>query len=249
VATLLTSATAAALWHYRPELSGSEVMGKLYAAAIGQGEPADFHLPQGGPPPQRRRVVLCRAVAAACQGGGPPCPPVVPPCPSLGGGALVLPPEDQEQLLALPGAVAVDGAVLTAQGQLPAPCEAQSLVFDPVGGPPADLCPFSQYPALAANAWTSPQPGSNPCPNCQIFPTLGIVLMEIDPEFKGAVTSPVLHLGEESYALPVASLDPGQVVKVEDLPLPESLGPGPAPYLSFTVDGAWSAQSTLLVVE
>ena len=78
VATLITAATAAAVWNDHPHLSPHDVMKHLYNKGVSDVSPApeaDFFLPQAGQPPVRRRVMLCKALGT--------CPSTLPAPPQL----------------------------------------------------------------------------------------------------------------------------------------------------------------------
>lgn len=246
VAALVTSASAAAVWHHRPSLPPGEVLRSVYDGGTDLGRPAEF-APGRGRAPSQHQVTVCGAVTEACTRGGGRCPQSLPECPT---------PDAQPLNLAGTDLSAFDDETTTAVVALPeltgemnpgAPCSAQSLLFDGDEAPPAVACPFAQLPAIQAVPWTGPQPGSNPCPHCGAFPDEGCLLIEIDAAFRGVLDDAVIQAGDVAVALPLPPLRAGDRAHVTGLDLELFEGSTEPLVLTFTVGGGRSAMSPLLV--
>ena len=72
VATVITSAAAAAVWAYRPDMTAAEVAEIVYAQGRATGRPAEYCLrpPCGA----SRQVSICKAVSGACETHQGACP-------------------------------------------------------------------------------------------------------------------------------------------------------------------------------
>jgi len=252
VATLVTSAAAAAVWHHGPALRADQVMAIVHDAGDDLGRAPDFCLgSDGGPCPDPsiavRRVSACAAVARACTGGKVECPKEV---------ASLVCPEWPAEPPELPAAVA-DGfpssAILVDLDEVTAPyppvpeCEGEALRHPP-NRPPVDPCPHHQYHGLPAEPWTGPQPGSDPCPACWLdFASAGTLYLEIDSRFEGTLTDATLVVGTETYNLGLGPLRAGDRAVIVDVPIrPDPTIPVT---VAFTLDASRSATSTVLTVE
>lgn len=168
VATLVASASAAALWHERPDLEPAAVMEALYGSGSElPGRPrADFHGGKG-PAPEVRWISQCQALAALCNDAKSPCSsgsvrcnplPVQPRWPKV---SRDLACEE----------VRVNASQLVERlGEAAPICGTFDLRFDPDGGLPLDPCPFLQFYGIQARHWTGPQPGADPCSSCSSRP-------------------------------------------------------------------------------
>lgn len=127
-------------------------------------------------------------------------------------------------------------------------------------------CPHWQLFATTLDALTGPQPGSDPCPNCGFGGGGGgggtapgapaaasgpaataaagpanTLYIEIDKDYVGTLSSPVLKVGNQTYALGV-DLAPGDELRIEGV----AAGPDDTLQLSFVVNGIRSATSLFL---
>ena len=237
VSTTVVTATAAAVWAERPDLSRAELMDLLERSGteLPDGRRADF--PQRSKEaPEVRRISRCSALAEACNhqkacpSGRAECP-APPPLPQLSATS-----DESCQSVTLDTANLTEE--LTEATQL---CGTRKILFDPASGMPLDPCPFLQYYGIAARHWTGPQPGSNPCSSCPARPpadtggeggfapdTLaGYVLdIQIDPEWprlpdqlsndstkSNAIRQVFLDIGDVSYSLGLR-LEPGDCATV-----------------------------------
>lgn len=251
VAALVTSVTAAAAAYYRPDLTGPELMDEIQTAGDPLGRAAEIC--HGGPPcPGVRYVSLCRTVAQLCANPGlgscPPTPPTCPPRPlwppALG--TIDLAPFFDPNGPAL---TPIDAASITLPAAAPFCGSHEPLVRS--DAPPLDPCSHRQHHGLGRRPWGHPQPGSDPCPNCTLFPNMNSLLIEIDPNFAGGILSdPILVLCPASLvptALSLGSgldLEPGSKVSVTGLPV-GALSCSSA-LVSFTVTDGNGVESTAL---
>ena len=248
VAALVTSAAAAAVWQHTPHLPPGEVLQVLYDGGVDLKRPADVS-PGRGTAPTQHRVTVCGAVAEACSAGGGMCPKTPLTCQTPDAGPLALEGVDLSafddpattRIVALP----------ELQGELRPgpPCRIDKLLYDDQGPPPAMACPFDQLHSVQAVPWTGPQPGSNPCPHCGLFPEDGCLMVEIDADFEGVLDDAVIQAGDLAVALPLPPLEAGDRVHVTGLDPALFETSGETPVLVFTVDGSRSAMSPLLVGE
>lgn len=246
VAALVTSAASAAVWQHRPDLTPGEILQVLYDGGLDLKRPADV-APGRGTAPTQHRVTVCGAVAEACSAGGGVCPKKPLTCPTPDVGPLALAGVDlsafddpaTSQIVALP----------ELQGELRPgpPCRVDKILYDDQAAPPTLPCPFDQRPSLQAVPWSGPQPGSNPCPHCGLFPDDGCLMIEIDADFEGVLDDAVIQAGDVAVALPLPPLEAGDQAHVTGLDPALFEDAGESPVLVFTVDGRRSAMSPLLV--
>lgn len=250
VAALVVSATAAAAAYYRPDLSTLELMEEIHTAGDPLGRVAEIC--HGAPPcPGVSYVSLCRTVAHLCSDPTVAfCPPATPACPPR---PLQPPPLGAVDLSAFfdpngPALTLVDGTDIAVPVAAPFCGAHEPLVRS--DAPPVDPCPHRQHHGLGRRPWTNPQPGSDPCPHCTLFPTPGTLAMQIAPGFEGTLSDPTLVLcpwSTNARALSLGSgldLEPGLRVSVTGLPV-GWLGCSNA-LLSFTVTDGNGVVSTAL---
>lgn len=191
VAAAAVSGMAAAVWAYRPELSGREVMNLLQASGVKLEEPATLCPPgaaNAGEPwlsaaqaageaslpgtCDARRASLCQALTQACAGHHARCPQL-PPCPS----------SDPLPVQNAPIAPHVAAQL--------APLAAGAEQRKAEGG---FVTPSDIYPAAGAAPWVEPQPTSPPCGPACVLDLSGWLYFSIDPEFGQPVNEVVLKL-------------------------------------------------------
>ena len=172
VSTAVVSATAAVIWHLRPELTPAQVMGLIDSSGETLKARADFYpgrqSPAPPPAPPIREISLCAAVKVACSKSGlncstPACSPQHQP-PAL---SALLSQED-------PGfGTSFEPTVLPAPSptsSLP-PCYQDTVLLTAGDSVSQPICPTDQYGSVSAQPWVFPQPGDDPCPNCTLVPT------------------------------------------------------------------------------
>jgi hypothetical protein len=163
VASAVVSTVASVVWSYRPGLNPAAVMQLLSSAGEDLHRRPDF----GSEPLQStgvRRISLCGALLRACSTPGTPCG--VPAC-----------ARNDEKLRAmqriptLPALVtdrSMDAAGLSdALTDVTPRCRANPIFHHP-GRLPTNPCPAERFTNLLVQAWTNPQPGEDPCPNCVV---------------------------------------------------------------------------------
>ncbi|MEM6794588.1 MAG: hypothetical protein AAF725_11455 [Acidobacteriota bacterium] len=243
VAALVASATAAAVLHYRPSLGVEAVMDGLYysgdslsrTAEVCQGATCDV-----------RYISLCEAVTDACSSFVlEHCPTSLPAC-----FARPLGPALIDNPLSLLGSSPDHWVDVSAF--VPTPLQDVCGSHQPSAGAglePTEPCPHRQRRGFGRQPWTQPQPSSDPCPNCTLFPGSGGMALEIDPSFAGMVSNATLVTCPDSqnpsaYSLGPLELEAGDQVWVQGLPTP-SCG---SAFLSFTVHEADHTTSALAPV-
>lgn len=253
VASLVVSSVASAVWFYNPKASAAEVMEMVYASGQDQGVAADFRL--AGSSPNRHRISLCPALTVACKGGA--C--AAPSCDSK----LLAVPALPAATMGAPASASAAGVAQAYPNPSPPCTSGYGLLID-TSKPPLHPCPFQVLTGIAAVSWNGPQPGSNPCPNCTMFPdpleqsltTRSLqapaansysLRIAVDPKFSGTLTSPILQVeNEKPLALPLDALHAGDEVEVRGLPAPP---PDAMVFLTFQVDGSEAAFSPVLMAD
>jgi len=209
VAALVASATAAAAWSGRPDLSAFELMEGIYAASqsVAPARRADFALDTT--PRPVRRLFVC-PVATALGGLTAPCPQQAGatnarfPNPSTGLLTRLEPKKRPAPFDA--GRQQIDLRRYTRETHSLVGCP-PTAILDPrrpesarewlrvVRSPASSRqvarndeilfpCPQWQAPAQWANAWVNPQPGSNTCSTCgfEDGSPIGTAYLEIDSQ-------------------------------------------------------------------
>ncbi len=241
-AALVVSAATAAAGYYRPDLKPYELVQEVYLGGRGLGRTPDFCL--GGAPCPRaaldvRRVTLCATLAYACRAGGPFCPATLPACAP----AVPLSFAGVDLTAFRSVATPLDLLPLTAQYAPISACRFELLHYAP-GHVPLDPCPHWQFYSRSPTRATEPQPGPYPCPNCSYGRRDGLVYVEIEGDYNGELTEATLKCGEQTWS--IGGPEPWQVgdaAEVENVDCPV----GELMQVSFTVDGADSATSPVLI--
>jgi hypothetical protein len=167
VSTAVVSATAAMIWHLRPDLTPAQVMGLIDGSGETLKARADFYpgsqSPSPPPAPPIREISLCAAVKVACSKSGlncstPACPPQHQP-PAL---SALLSQED-------PGSGTPFEPAVLPPASLP-PCYQGTVLLTAGDSVSQPICPTDQYGSVSAQPWVLPQPGDDPCPNCALVP-------------------------------------------------------------------------------
>lgn len=213
VAALVVSATAAAVWSYRPGADAFTVMAALYRHGTPLDRQADYCLGTG-PCPARlspvRQIALCPVLAGVCAGGGcdePVCDEAAP---------LDL---SEVDFGAFETAKQVDLETFGAELAPQAACGGAVIRYDGDAATPADPCPHRQYDGPELRPWTEPQPEDYPCPNCGgDWTSPGTVYLEIDDLWRGTLRSATLVCGDELYALGLGPLRAGDRVRLTAVP-------------------------------
>ncbi|MCH9648984.1 MAG: S8/S53 family peptidase [Deltaproteobacteria bacterium] len=213
VASLVVSATAAAVWSYLPASNPFQVMETVYQAGISTGRQADYCAGSRTCPKKRgevREVSLCTAVAAAC-GTSPQCAPISCPTPQ---------PLDLSAVAwGRFSAPTIDISTLETKLEPKPPCGNETVFYDGKGAAPAEPCPHYRYPSAALEPWIEPQPEFIPCPNCiATFDSPGSLYFEVDDLWKGDLTSSTLKCGTSSYSLETGTLKPGSKLVLTSVP-------------------------------
>lgn len=242
VAALVVSAASATAAYYRQGLKPYEVLQEVYDGGRDLLRAADFCLggsPCPAPGQSVHRVSLCDTLAYACRAGGPFCPAPLPACAQ----AAPLDLSAADLTAFQQGATPIDLLTLTS-AYAPVPeCRSEQLAYAP-GEVPVDPCPHWQYYPRSPARATEPQPGSYPCPNCTYDQNTGAVYVEIDDGYEGELTGATLKCGEQTW-----SLGGPEPWLAGDTALVDGVGcaSDETMLVSFTVDGADSATSTVLV--
>lgn len=229
-ATLVVSATAAAVAYYAPASPVADVMATVYAAGEPISGPADFcTVSAGGADPQTcpssRYVSLCESVHLAYTGSSllAPCAPRPSRRPDLSG------------LSPVPaGAPTLDvGVACRSCWQDPRPCWTlcgADLPLFSLASSGFDFCPRRRLHALARKPGAHPQPQSNLCPDC-IYDDPSAKTGGAGATFYGEIEAtageelqnPILHLrcGKKQRNYHLSTLSPlraGDTFVVEGLP-------------------------------
>jgi hypothetical protein len=259
----VTSAIAASVWGYRPQLTGPEVMDLVRRSGARLDVSADFCLggrpcPRGPVASEVVRVNLCEAVRLACAGGLENCPhgaqmPECAPRPAYQG---ELPALTAEQLNAVAARAtrAYSAAAITYALAPPRVCRSAEL-WTTLPRYPATPCPRRQFYGTANRPWTGPQPSSNACPVCTIEQRGAgnwSVTLSIDDEYTAApLGSPVLRIND-AYDIDlsgVGALGGGDVAVVDNLDL-STVGAIESAEISFRMASggtSYSSASELIV--
>ncbi len=170
VSTAVVSATAAMVWHLRPNLRADQLMKLIdHAERKPLRARADFypwrHIL---PPPRVQRVSLCAAVKRACGPGAGPCPRLaeLPKCPdwrSTSPALKSLFPNDTPEPLTTYRPASNPPSFIP-------PCERSTRLLSEGGDVPSAPCPTDQFSSVTSQPWVLPQPGDDPCPGCMLFP-------------------------------------------------------------------------------
>ena len=189
VAAAVTSAIAAVVWSYRPDLSAEQVMEMVYEGGADIGRPATFCL-DGSDCGAARRVSMCGAVQEACETGLGSCPASVPACARLPGGRVARP-----EPVALPAAPVVSAQAIVPQTHVGWPCN--GLLYADPDFVTENPCPASQFQGPSAVAAVAPQPSAPPiCPHCLLDESE--LYIEINVLAEGVLTDPVLTVVVDS---------------------------------------------------
>jgi hypothetical protein len=263
-AAAVTSATAAAVWGYRPALTGPEVMNIVRDAGTQLNPSANFCL--GGDPcplptseAKMVRVNLCGAIHRACEAGAGLCPPptALPGCsprPAYSGTPARLTDAGVEAMQAAATTTYdASGVQWALAGQ--AACEDTAIVTT-APKYPRSPCPKRQYFGTPITPWSGPQPATNSCPACTIGQNSvsgdWTVTLAIDDEYtSSSLGDPVLRInGEYDIDLSgVGTLDAGDVAVIENLDLSAIPSVDTAEIQFRMEDGAdsYSTESELII--
>lgn len=194
VAAAVTSAVAAVVWSYRPELSADEVIEFVYEGGADLGRPADVCMGQGPCERTAHRVSMCGAVEAACDSGAARCPSSVPSCAHKPAGRIARP-----EYVELQTAYVVSADDMVRVGDVGWPCHGE--LFAPLGSEVQNPCPASQLFGAAPLAAVAPQPRGDPiCPHCAYSESQQELFIEIESWVSGDVTNPVLAVVVDPYS-------------------------------------------------
>lgn len=227
VAAVDFSAAVAAVWHFLPELTRTEVVELVETSGKSLDRTADVFF--GPSPGVVHQIAVCPAVKNAlerrCRGGrdpmGRPCATLE--CPETPEGPSFL---DIEQ--GCSQTIELDLSANTEMSQQDF-CERPVQYAPTKQGPPQNPCPFRQFWGVCARPWVCPQPDGDPCPTCPLsggggggarlagltgtgdtiddtaadhdhFQSLRI---QIDPNWPAEIYSATLGIGDRRYALAI----------------------------------------------
>jgi subtilisin family serine protease len=165
VSAAVVSATAAVIWHLRPELTPAKVMELIDSSGETQEARADFYPGHNSlfppPAPHIQEISLCAAVKkASAAGTALLCPPLQHQPPALSSLLAQLGPKRGASF-----------SPASSPSPVAPPCHPGTLLLT-AGGPVSQpVCPTDQYGSISAQPWVLPQPGDTPCPNCTLVPT------------------------------------------------------------------------------
>jgi hypothetical protein len=225
VSAAVVSSTAAVLWHYRPELTPGEVMELVSNTGSVLESRADFCIDgtASSPCPHAhmsvKRVRLCDVLATHCPPGTDLCPPGDPFVCRDRGAPLQLPGVEEKTPIETRG-IACAYAEIEAD-ELP--------------------CPHWKYKGVQSVAWTHPQPGSDPCPNC--IKKAHSLYVQLDPAFVGVLGNATLTQNGVSRSIPLP--EKGALMVFDLVAL--GLDPVKPVALSFSLDTKKSVLSPVFV--
>jgi hypothetical protein len=202
VSAAVTSATAALLWSYRPELRPDQIMQLIYAAGWSTGESSDFALTGN---PSVRRVSVCAALDDACTGQSSSCP--IPGCTATA-------PAPDGNLSAVDAAV--EAVLADPQTNVETFQSAASAEY-PTCEPPV---------GMGSNDLASPQPEIPLCSRCGLAKAGGFLpndddlSMTIDPSYAGQIVAVRLFLMDAAGTPSAIGLDPEVVESLNSQPYP-----------------------------
>jgi subtilisin family serine protease len=202
VSAAVTSATAALLWSYRPELRPDQVMTLIYGAGWATGEVSDFAL-RGSP--DVHRVSVCAALDDACAGQPSQCPK--PGC------SATAPAPDGN--LSSFGA-AVDAVLADPQTNIES-FELETAAQYPTCEPPTEV---------GSTDLASPQPEIPLCSRCSLgkaggfLPNDDELSMTIDPAYAGQILALKLVLTDSAGTPSYHSFDSDVVDSLNRQPYP-----------------------------
>ena len=247
VAAAVTSAAAAVIWSYRPDLSANEVMDMVYEGGADVGRSADVCYGGGACDRTARRVSICGALKQACASGAGGCPSMLPACEQRPGGQSARP---KLSGLTIDRVVSAKGlAPLTNVGW---PCNGR--LYTSPSASVENPCPASQLPSRPLQSAVGPQPGTPPvCPHCEYNINSMELFIEIDEETDAEVGSPVLAVVVSSkeddvryfdLSPTVSTVQAGEKTLVTDLDI------GADDYesatIEFMVDGEFADRSPVI---
>ena len=166
VAAAVTSAIAAVVWHYRPDLKAEQVMELLQRSGNRLEPSADFYFGQDAEPPLQaprvRRISLCPALSRAlaelfpneprlsCECWDPRPPHLLPP--------------------SIPSREIGSAAIFRENRRAPSGCRVDRIFSALSASEPHSFCPSDEMEDLRSEPWMFPQPDHPPCPNCALIP-------------------------------------------------------------------------------
>ena len=259
VGTLVVAASAAAVWHYQPELEPHEVVAQLNESGDSVARTADLYL--GATPPEVRRVTLCTALDKACAGLSSNCPAQLQQLDCAAPKPLPI-KVPAEPWTACTGPSPL-GGMRRCRGVTE--CAGKTVYFR--GRPPRNPCPQYQFDDTSTRPWSSPQPDEAPCPRCPASdnsPCSLVIHIPGDWRYQGyddvQLTDATLEIEDTIYALsdllPDVEFVPGEPIFVEGIPYCEdhNLSDDTSMFLAFrlqhdNLEGPLSVVSPLLYVE
>jgi hypothetical protein len=202
VSAAVTSATAALLWSFRPELRPDEVMQLIYSSGWATGQVADFALTGS---PSVHRVSVCAALDDACTGQSGNCP--TPGC------SATAPATDGN----LSGFQAALEAVLADPGTNVESFQVETSAEYPTCEPPV---------AMGSTDLSSPQPDVPLCSRCNLTKAGGFLpnddelSMTIDAAYAGQILGLKLVLTDAAGTPSYHGFDPEVVESLNSQPYP-----------------------------
>lgn len=179
VATVVASATAAAIWHEAKGKTPTEVMKALYDFGVGVGRPTDqVYCPRTGCV-ESKKVEVCGVVDGFC--GANPCVDIgTATCASTAAPVSVTPsPLDALAFSAEGDSFTLGPAAAPRRRHVACARGTERLVNGDAGYLAADPCPEHQYYGVSAAPFTEPQPTTTWCPWCYVDRTNAIIFLEV----------------------------------------------------------------------
>ena len=247
VAAAVTSAAAAVVWSYRPDLSADDIMALVYEGGADLGRAVNVCAGQAGCVRTAHRVSMCGALMQACANGEGACPTTMPTCERRPAGRVARP-----HGLRTTATNPVSARGLAPRTSVGWPCGGR--LFTMPGTDVANPCPASQMPARSPFAAVGPQPqGGPPCPHCDYDEAANALYLEINPSAEGTLTDPVLAVVVDSgqpevhyydLSAQVPTLHAGDVATISDLDLGENVE---SATIEFLIDGQHSDRSPVII--
>ncbi len=251
VASLVAAATATAAWSLDAENNSHEIAQRLYDTGSNLQRDADYCF--GNTCLEVHRLAFCPVLESTCSILGS-CPVLIAACsrwqpdsPLLNRDAMIQ-ASSNRQFVDASELTLLDTTESAACGSEERYAESQ----------PQDLCPERQYLGISAQAWLAPQPASDPCETCTLFPNsccygpetltgsefeagarekngpnYATLLIDIDPDFEGVLTGATLTVCEQAYSFPLAALKKKESALIDNI----QIGTCGSALLSFRVDG------------
>ena len=158
VSSLIVSATASAVWYYKPSLAPHKVMDLVYKTGKWMPFYARFKPSPYSSATRVKQVVFCNALKTVCASGGGNCPA------SGSYFKCATPKKSRASLSSISSLATFESSADSVEFSLSSPSA-------------------PSYQALKAVPWSFPQPGSEPCANCIVDSSNGDLYIEWDSDY------------------------------------------------------------------